>query len=125
MSAAPGHVEKADRLLTKVAHIIDKGYRWYWESDEPDATGRWRPEHRRKMLKYIHNRDGGRCGLCAGEMKLKGAQIEHIVPKVFARFDVRRDGKTEPGTRYTSRPHKTTCRPPTPTATNARATPQT
>jgi len=45
-------------------------------------------------------------GCCAGEMKLKGAQIEHVVPKVFAVFDVRKGGKAEPGTRYTSRLHK-------------------
>ena len=51
------------------------------------------------MLSYIHARDGGRCGLCAGETKQKGAQIEHIVPKVFAVFDVRK-GKAEPGTQY-------------------------
>ena len=58
------------------------------------------------MLSYIHTRDGGRCGLCAGETKQKGAQIEHIVPKVFAVFDVGRGGKAEPGTRYKSRLHK-------------------
>ena len=39
-------------------------------------------------------------------MKLKGAQIEHVVPKVFAVFDVRKGGKAEPGTRYKSRLHK-------------------
>ena len=93
-------------FLSKVARTVDKGWRWYLESDEPDATGRWDDAHRQRMLSYIYNRDGGRCGLCAGEMKLKGAQIEHVVPKVFAVFDVRKGGKAEPGTRYRSRLHK-------------------
>ena len=97
---------KPDGFLTKVARTVDKGVRWYLESDEPDATGRWDDAHRRRMLSYIHNRDGGRCGLCAGEVKLKGAQVEHVVPKVFAVFDVRKGGKAEPGTRYKSRLHK-------------------
>lgn len=97
---------ESEGFLSKVARTVDKGWRWYLESDEPDATGRWDDAHRRRMLSYIHNRDGGRCGLCAGEMKLKGAQIEHVVPKVFAVFDVRKGGKAEPGTRYKSRLHK-------------------
>lgn len=75
------------------------------ESDEPDATGRWGDAHRRRVLSYIYDRDSGRCGLCAGDMKKKGAQIEHIVPKVFAVLDVRK-GKAGPGTRYRSRLHK-------------------
>ena len=94
---------KPGGLLTNVAKAVDKGYRWYLESDEPDATGRWDDAHRRRMLTYVSERDSGRCGLCAGEMKLKGAHIEHVVPKVFAVFDVR---KAEPGTRYKSRLHK-------------------
>lgn len=98
--------DKSNGLLTKVARVVDKGWRWHLESDEPDATGRWDAAHRRKVLSYIHRRDGERCGLCAGEMQLKGAHIEHIVPKVFAVFDVRKGGKAEPGTRYTSRLHK-------------------
>ena len=97
---------ESEGFLSKVARTVDKGWRWYLESDEPDATGRWDDAHRRRMLSYIHNRDGGRCGLCAGEMKLKGAQIEHVVPKVFAVFDVRKGGRAEPGTRYKSRLHK-------------------
>lgn len=105
--AAPAGVEdRPDGFLTKVANAVDKGWRWYLETDEPDASGRWDDAHRRKVLSYIHNRDGGRCGLCAGEMKVKGAQIEHVVPKVFAVFDVRKGGKAEPGTRYKSRLHK-------------------
>ena len=105
-ASAPDAGDKPRGFLTKVAKAIDKGHRWYLESDEPDATGRWDEAHRRRMLSYIHTRDGGRCGLCAGETKQKGAQIEHIVPKGFAVFDVGRGGKTEPGTRYKSRLHK-------------------
>ena len=39
-------------------------------------------------------------------MKIKGAQIEHVVPKVFVLFDVSKGGKAEPGTQYKSRLHK-------------------
>ena len=91
---------------TQVVEAVDKAQRRQLESDEPDATGRWDPEHRSKVLRYVYDRDDGRCGLCAGEMKLKGAHIEHIVPKVFAVFDVRKGGVAEPGTQYTSRLHK-------------------
>ena len=105
-AAQAGLEKEPEGFLAKVVNVVDKGWRRYLESDEPDATGRWDDNHRRRMLSYIHNRDGGRCGLCAGEMKLKGAQIEHVVPKVFAVFDVRRGGKAEPGTRYKSRLHK-------------------
>ncbi len=97
--------DKSGGFLTKVSKTVDKGWRWYLESDEPDASGRWDDAHRRRVLSYIHGRDDGRCGLCAGEMKLKGAQIEHVVPKVFAVFDVRKGKKAEPGTRYKSRLH--------------------
>ncbi len=97
---------KPGGFLIKVARTVDKVHRWYLESDEPDATGRWNNDHRPKVLAYVHDRDGGRCGLCAGEMKLKGAHIEHVVPKVFAVFDVRKGGKAEPGTRYKSRLHR-------------------
>jgi len=97
---------KAEGLLTKVVKAVDKGRRWYLESDEPDASGRWDPDHRPKVLAYVYNRDDGRCGLCAGEMKLQAAHLEHIVPKVFAVFDIRKGGKAEPGTYYKSRLHK-------------------
>ena len=105
-AAAPDAGDKPRGFLTRVVKAVDKGWRWYLESDEPDATGRWDDAHRRRMLSYIHTRDGGRCGLCAGETKIKGAQIEHVVPKVFAVFDVGKGGKAEPGSRYKSRLHK-------------------
>ena len=87
-------------FLIRVAKAIHKGHRWHLESDEPDATGGWDDAHRRRMLSYVYERDGGRCGLCAGETKIKGAQIEHVVPKVFVLLDVGKNGKTEPGTQY-------------------------
>ena len=105
-AAAPDAGDKPRGFLTKVAKTIDKGHRWYLERDEPDATGRWDDDHRRSMLRYVYDRDGGRCGLCAGETKIKGAQIEHVVPKVFVLFDVDKGGKAEPGTQYKSRLHK-------------------
>ncbi len=40
------------------------------------------------------------------KQQARGMQIEHIVPKVFAVFDVRKGGRAEPGTRWTSRLHK-------------------
>ena len=105
-ASGPDAGDKPRGFLTRVVQTIDKGHRWYLERDEPDATGRWDADHRRRMLSYIHTRDGGRCGLCAGETKQKGAQIEHIVPKVFAVFDIGKGGKAEPGTQYKSRLHK-------------------
>ena len=105
-AAATDAGDKPRGFLTKVAKAVDKGHRWYLERDEPDAAGRWDDDHRRSMLRYVYDRDRGRCGLCAGQMKIKGAQIEHVVPKVFVLFDVGKDGKAEPGTQYKSRLHK-------------------
>ena len=105
-TTAPDGTGNGETLLTKVWRTADRVRRWYLELAVPDATGRWDDADRRGILRYLHDRDGGRCGLCAGEMKLKGAQIEHVVPKVFAVFDVTEGGKAEPGTRYKSRLHK-------------------
>lgn len=103
---APDAGDKPRGLLTKVVKAIDKGHRWYLERDEPDAAGRWDDAHRVRMLRYVYDRDRGRCGLCAGEMKIKGAQIEHVVPKVFVLFDVGKSGTAEPGAQYKSRLHR-------------------
>ena len=105
-TSGPDAGDKPRGFLTKVAKTIDKGHRWYLERDEPDAAGRWDDDHRRSMLRYVYDRDGGRCGICTAEMKIKGAQIEHVVPKVFVLFDVGKGGKAEPGTQYKSRLHK-------------------
>ena len=105
-ASGPDAGDKPRGFLSRVVQTVDKGHRWYLERDEPDATGRWDADHRRRMLSYVYDRDGGRCGLCAGETKLKGAQIGHVAPKVFVLFDVGKDGTAEPGTRYKSRLHK-------------------
>ena len=81
---------------------MDGIWRWSLERDEPDATDRWKPAHRRKVLNFLHIRDGERCGLCGGTMKLKGAQVEHVVPKRFAVFELSAEGKARQGTYYTS-----------------------
>ena len=101
-----GQSNKIGAFFSKVAKGIEKVRRWDLESDEPDASGRWDPAHRRKVLNYVYSRDGERCGLCAGEMKAKGAHIEHIVPKIFAVFDVHKGGIAVQGTRYRSLLHK-------------------
>lgn len=101
-----GLVTVVGKGLSTAQEIFDKGRRLYLESDEPDGTGRWDSEHRRMMLNYVYKRDGGRCGLCGGAMKIQGAQIEHIVPKVFATFGYRQGGKVVEGTLYKSRLHK-------------------
>ena len=105
-ATVPDTGDKPRGFLTRVAKTIDKGQRWYLERDEPDAAGRWDDHHRRSMLRYVYDRDGGRCGICTAEMKIQGAQIEHVVPKVFVLFVVGKNGKAEPGTQYKSRLHK-------------------
>ena len=99
--------EKLVSVIDGITAGMDSVYRRYLESNEPDARGHWNKDHRRSVLKYVHNRDGGRCGLCAGDMKnTKGAQIEHIVPKVFAVFDIQGQNKATEGTQYKSLLHK-------------------
>ena len=89
-------------LLKKAATAIDGIWRWNLELDEPDARDRWKPGHRRKVLDYLHTRDGQRCGVCGGTMKLKGAHVEHVVPKRFAVFELSAQAKARQGTYYTS-----------------------
>lgn len=84
----------------------DKVERFMLEAEEPDASGRWSPEHRRKVLRYVYERDGGRCGVCGAETRIEAAHVEHIVPKIFAYFDVSEAGKAVQGTRYKSLLHK-------------------
>ena len=88
--------------MRKAVAAIDGIWRWNLEADEPDAKDRWEPKHRRKVLEYLHIRDGERCGLCGGTMKLKGAQVEHVVPKRFAVFELTSEGEAQQGTYYTS-----------------------
>ncbi|WP_420623287.1 topoisomerase DNA-binding C4 zinc finger domain-containing protein [Candidatus Poriferisodalis sp.] len=89
-------------LLKRAVSAMDGIWRFNLELDEPDANDRWDREHRRKVLNYLHIRDGERCGLCGGKMKLKGAQVEHVVPKRFAVFELTAEGEARQGTYYTS-----------------------
>ena len=84
----------------------DKVRRSMLEAEEPDASGKWSPEHRRKVLRYVYERDGGRCGVCGAETRIEAAHVEHIVPKIFAYFDISKAGKAAQGTRYKSLLHK-------------------
>ena len=89
-------------LLRKAFAAVDGVWRWNLELDEPDARDRWETEHRRKVLNYLDIRDRGRCGLCGARLKLKGAHVEHVVPKRFAVFELSARGKARQGTYYTS-----------------------
>ncbi len=74
--------------------------------NEPDAAGRWTPNERREVLRHLYERDGGRCGICGAEVPLEIAQVEHVVPRVFAYFSVRKGGKADKsGGYYKSKMH--------------------
>ncbi len=110
---APPSGNERRRLRDKLAgaaigafKTYDKVQRFMLEAEEPDASGRWSPEHRRKVLRYVYERDGGRCGVCGAETRIEAAHVEHIVPKIFAYFDVSEAGKAVRGTRYKSQLHK-------------------
>ncbi len=111
-SALPDGKERRrlrDRLAgaaSSAANTYERARRSKLEAEEPDASGKWRPEHRDKLLRYVHERDGGRCGVCGAETRIKAAQVEHIVPKIFAFFDISKAGKAVRGTRYKSLLHK-------------------
>ena len=107
---ANGSVNERRRLRDKLAtaaigtvKTVDKIRRSMLESEEPDASGRWSPEHRRKLLRYVYERDDRRCG---AETRIEAAHVEHIVPKIFAYFDISKVGKAVQGTRYKSLLHK-------------------
>ncbi len=98
---------------TAVLRFVENIRTWYLELREPDANGNWPERHHQQVLRFLWFRDGERCGLCGGRIKKLYAsnperrpQIEHIIPKVFAVFDLDDDGKARPGTTYKSRLHK-------------------
>lgn len=99
-SSPPPRPQKG--LLRKAVAAIDGIWRFNLELDEPNAKDRWDREHRRKVLSYLYIRDGERCGLCGAKMKLDGAQVEHVVPKRFAVFELTAEGEARQGTYYTS-----------------------
>ncbi|WP_420446959.1 HNH endonuclease [Candidatus Poriferisodalis sp.] len=98
-----------DKLATAAigtGKTIEKVRRSRLEAVEPDASGRWSKEHRSKLLRYVYERDDRRCGVCGAETRIEAAQVEHIVPKIFAFFDISKAGKAVRGTRYKSLLHK-------------------
>ncbi len=98
-----------DKLATAAigtGKTIEKVRRSRLEAVEPDASGRWSKEHRSKLLRYVYERDDRRCGVCGAETRIEAAQVEHIVPKIFAFFDISKAGKAVRGTRYKSVLHK-------------------
>ena len=44
--------------------------------------------------------------MCGAETRIDAAHVEHIVPKIFAYFDISKAGKAVQGTRYKSLLHK-------------------
>lgn len=70
----------------------------------PDGTGRWSPDARRAILRYLRWRDDGLCGLCAVPLGENGVNIEHVVPKKFGIFDITR-GRAAHGTQLRSALH--------------------
>ena len=68
------------------------------------SSGRWVPEDRHTVLRYLAWRDGGRCGLCAMPLPARQGQIEHVIPKKFGYFDFSK-GRASPGTALESRLH--------------------
>ena len=110
---APPRGKERRRLRDRLAgaassafNTYDKVRRSMLEAEEPDASGKWSPEHRRKVLRYVYERDDGRCGVCGAETRIEAAHVEHMVPKIFAYFDISKAGKAVQGTRYKSLLHK-------------------
>ena len=97
-----GKITKATGTLIGWLHKVR---RRRLESDEPDATGTWEPRHRRAVLRYVYDRDGGRCGLCSAKTKIEGAQVEHIAPKIFTTFNLN-GGRAVSGNQFKSVLHK-------------------
>ena len=101
----PMHQGKISKATATLFGWLHKVHRRYLESDEPDATGAWEPKHRRWVRRYVYDRDGGRCGLCGAGMKIKGAHVEHIAPKIFPTFNINAE-KAVNGNQFESVLHK-------------------
>jgi len=71
---------------------LRRAQRWLVKNRRPDgSTGRWDPDDRKAVVRYLMWRDEGRCGLCALADGIGGdAQIEHVVPKKFGLFSLQR-----------------------------------
>ena len=101
----PRQTGKISKATDRVIRLLHRANRRRLESDEPDATGEWEPKHRKTVLRYVHDRDGRRCGLCGAKTKLKGAQVEHIAPKIFTTFNIN-GGRAVSGSGFRSVLHK-------------------
>ena len=73
----------------------------------PDDSGRWQDAHRLRLLAWVARRDGNRCGLCAADLPrdLSQCELDHIIPRVYAYFDVTTRGRAAPGDQWASRMH--------------------
>lgn len=99
-----------DQYLETHPHsAVRRGQRWLVKGKRPDgSTGRWDPDVRNLVVRYLWWRDDHRCGLCALRMARSDAQIEHVVPKKFGLFDLkrtRRGQRAVPGGEWRSRLH--------------------
>jgi hypothetical protein len=75
-------------------------------SRRPDqSTAKWRPEDSDVVLRYLGQRDGARCGRCAGHLPVRAGQIDYVVPKELGLFDFSGDGRAVPGTTFESKLH--------------------
>ena len=72
--------------------ILRRLRKGYVNLGKPDAAGKFEPQARYRKLKWVWKRDGKNCGLCAARMPLKGAHLEHIVPKLYPWFSVTSSG---------------------------------
>lgn len=85
----------SDEYLENHPHNrVRRAQRWLVKRMQPNgSTGKWDPEDRKIMVRYLWWRDDRRCGLCALRMVRDDAQIEHVVPKKFGLFDLQRTGR--------------------------------
>ena len=86
----------------------DKVQRIMLEVEEPDASGPLESRNiASKVLRYVYERDSAVVAACAGlRLVLMAPIVEHIVPKIFAYFDISKAGKAVQGSRYKSLLHK-------------------
>lgn len=88
---------------------LRRAQRWSVTRKRPDgSTGKWDPDVRKVVARYLSWRDDRRCGLCALRMAAGDAQIEHVVPKKFGLFNLqrtRRGPRAVAGREWRSRLH--------------------
>ena len=84
-----------DQYLETHPHTrLRRAQRWRVKGKRPDgSTGKWHPDDRKVVVRYLWWRDDRRCGLCALWIARADAQIEHVVPKKFGLFDLQSSGR--------------------------------